>query len=217
MKKLTDLQKFSQKKDLREAIPLLIEEPSRELPLAMRSTRKVVVLYGTPGDNKATSTAQDQSLLQDLVKTVFPNAEVEFYHAYHRLNVETLTLIASGYLSYEIIDLLRSYLKGVWPWKLEDEAKQDVILNSLLLGQDSMTLEALEEIIGHQEQFDYRFKDYPILSRTIQDRFGLKEEQMREHVLSVDHVWKAVQYTRDVSRFLSRPKKTRVKVPPPRL
>jgi len=193
-----------------ESLNQLIQEPSQELPLPFRSSRKITVLYGTPRDSKSTSVSQSD--LKSLIKIFFPNAEIDFYQTYHPQTHETLTLIPSGYLSYEILNLVREYLTSVWEWKRDEpEQDQENFFFRLLKGEE-ITLDEIKELIGDQENFNLKFKDYSRFEENIKSKFGMTDDEVAKYHLKSEDVCKCCQYVRDIINFLKKPKVVRPKI-----
>ncbi len=207
--KFEGLKETAKSEDLKDSLREIIREPSQELPLPMRSARKIMVLYGIPEDAKSTSL--DQSNLKELIKAFFPNADIDFYQTYHLKPYESLTMIPSGYLSYEILDLLQTYLVHVWKTGEERTSEMDEFFKELLSGKE-FTQEEITELMGEKEDFGIKFETYHGDERRVQSRFGMTDEEVLKYHLTAEDVYKATEYIRDIINFIKKPKVVRPKI-----
>lgn len=207
--KIEGLKDAPKSEELKDSLQGLIQEPSQELPLPMRSARKIMILYGIPENAKSTSL--DQSNIKELIKAFFPNADIDFYQTYHLKPYETLTMIPSGYISYEILDLLQTYFVYVWKTGEDRISEMDEFFRGLLSGRE-FTQEEIRELMGEKEDFGIKFENYYGDERRVQSRFGMTDEDVSKYRLTAEDVYKAAEYIRDIINFIKKPRVVRPKI-----
>ena len=181
----------------------LFDNPKKQLPLATRSCKNVVILRGIPDGKKSSN--WEQTCLTTLVEAVFPKARVHYYATYHRMKEHTLTLLPSDYLSGEIVDLLVAYLTNVW----EKEADPDDVVDMLLAVNDAVSENDISEIFGENEIFERYFPDFPDIREKTSGRFKLNDDIWDERYIKAPQVADMMNNVHEIVANTGRVKKER--------
>lgn len=168
-------------KALEELLAAKFPDPKNQLPLAMRSCDNVVVLRGIPNDEKSSS--WEQTILVSLLETLFPKATIHYYSTYHGLPRHTLSLLPSGYISYEIVDLITAYLANVW----ETDESPTAISKMLFTGHD-IDGDEIRARFGDREMFERKYPDFSEICERTSGLFGLTDEDWEKRYVTADNV-----------------------------
>lgn len=178
--KLTEVEKGNIK-ELDAMLNEIFPDPKTQLPLAMRSCNNVVVLRGIPNDKNSSS--WEQTILVSLLEKIFPKANIHYYSTYHSLPEHTLSIIPSGYISFEIIDLITTYLAKVW----ETEENRTAISKMLINGPDVDADEIMDKF-GDREHFEREFVDFSEIQERTSGLFALEPETWDERYITAENV-----------------------------
>ncbi len=187
---------------LRSLATELFPNPKDDLPLAMRSCQNVVVLRGVPESGKAST--WEQTVVTTALERLFPKADIHYYITYHPMELETLTLIPSNYISREILGLICTYLCEVWKPGSNNKKAERVLLAKMLAKDEDISEETIEEFLGDREHFEQKFPDFLEMKERLSGLFKLEENAWEDSFIKAASVASMMGRTQKIAELVQR-------------